>query len=214
MDVQSGQAAGGLVPSNAFVERRHASTAHAVFVVVPWRRFFVIDGLGEPMSADFAMAASALRATLGECERVLRRERLLGPSQRAVAETIWWPPSDAGVGEIPDKLLDRADWHWRQLLEIPESATDVHVAHAMDPGRDEATVGMGLVRQLAFTEGPVAQWLHIGDPNGERTSVRRLFEAIAEAGYQPVGPLHVLALVDPGTVPRDRGRSIFRQPIA
>ena len=53
MDPQVGQAIGGLVPSTAFVERRHASTDHAVFVVVPWRRFFAIDGVGGPMSADY-----------------------------------------------------------------------------------------------------------------------------------------------------------------
>lgn len=205
VDPQAGQAIGGSVPSTAFVERRHASTDHAVFVVVPPRRFFAIDGVGGPMSADFDVAGSALRATLADCERLIRRERFPGPTRRAVAETLWWPPADAAVRGMPDGFADRSRWHWRQLLEIPDAARDAHVAEAM---------GRGLVRELVFAEGAVAQWLHTGDPDGEATSVRRLFDAITEAGYRPLGSLHVLALVDPRSVPRGRARSILRQPIA
>ena len=207
MDPQLGQVIGGLVPSTAFVERRHASTDHAVFVVVPSRRFFAIDGVGGPMSADYDIAGSALRATLAECERRVRRERLAGPTRRVAAETLWWP-ARGGANGPPDGFVDRSEWHWRQLLEIPDEASDGQIADAIGSGRGSLT------RQLTFTEGPVAQWLHIGDSDGEVTSVRRLFGAIAEGGYRPVGPLHVLALVDPRSVPRDRARAIFRQPIA
>ena len=204
MDPHVGQVAGGLAPSTAFVERRHASTGHAVFVVVPSRRFIAIDGVGGPMSADYDIAGSVLRATLAECERLVRRERLAGPTRRVVAETLWWPAGDA----TPDGFADRSEWHWRQMLEIPDEASVGQIAKAIGSGRGSFT------RQLMFTEGPVAQWLHIGDSDGEVTSLRRLFGAIAEGGYRPVGPLHVLALVDPRSVPRDRARAIFRQPIA
>ena len=207
MDPQLGQVIGGLVPSTAFVERRHASTDHAVFVVVPSRRFFAIDGVGGPMSADYDIAGSALRATLAECERRVRRERLAGPTRRVAAETLWWP-ARGGANGPPDGFVDRSEWHWRQLLEIPDEASDGQIADAIESGRGSLT------REISFTEGPVAQWLHVGDSDGEVTSVRRLFGAIAEGGYRPVGPLHILALVDPRSVPRDRARAIFRQPIA
>lgn len=204
----SGRPTGEAVPSTAFVERRHASTDHAVFVVVPWRRFFAIDGVGDATSAEYEMAGSALRLTLDECERLLRKERFPGPMARAKVETLWWPPDHAIAGEIPARYVDRSRWHWRHLLEIPDAATEAQIAAAIDHDR------AGLARQVAFTEGPVAQWLHIGGPDGEATSVRRLFDAIAQAGYRPIGPLHVLALVDPRSVPRGRARSIVRQPIA
>jgi hypothetical protein len=208
MDSQPGQPAGGPVPSTAFVERRHASTDHAVFVVVPWRRFFAIDGIGDSLSAEFEMAASELSATLHECERLVRLERFHGSSLRAVAETLWWPPSEVNARRVPRGFADRSNWHWRQLLEIPDAATEAQIADALAIGRG------GLARQFAFAEGPVGQWLHTGGSDGETRSVRRLFDAIAEAGYRPSGPLHVLALADPRSVPQGRARAIFRQPIA
>ena len=208
MDPQVGHVIGGAVPSTAFVERRHASTDHAVFVVVPWRRFFAIDGVGGPRSTDYDIAGSVLRATLAECERLVRRERFAGPTRRVVAETLWWPAGGAPAEASPDGFANRSEWHWRQLLEIPDEANDAQIADAIGSDRGSLT------RQISFTEGPVAQWLHVGDPDGELTSVRRLFGAIAEGGYRPEGPLHVLALVDPRTVPHDRVRAIFRQPIA
>ena len=79
-----------------------------------------------------------------------------------------WPKRSGGrrptatPGDTPDGFADRSKWHWRQLLEIPDAASDAQVA-SRDPAlfRDG---GRGLVRELAFAEGPVAQWLHIGDP--------------------------------------------------
>ena len=145
MDPQVGQVIGGLVPSTAFVERRHASTDHAVFVVVPSRRFFAIDGVGGPMSADYDIAGSALRATLAECERRVRRERLAGPTRRVVAETLWWPAGGSATGP-PDGFVDRSEWHWRQLLEIPDEASDGQIADAIGSGRGSLTRQLDLHR--------------------------------------------------------------------
>ena len=58
-----------------FLELRHASTDHALFVVVPERRnFFAIDGVGEPDGSDFRLATSVLRIGIDLVLRRLRRE--------------------------------------------------------------------------------------------------------------------------------------------
>ena len=99
------------------------------------------------MSADYDIAGSALRATLAECERRVRRERLAGPTRRVAAETLWWP-ARGGANGPPDGFVDRSEWHWRQLLEIPDEASDGQIADAIGSGRGSLT------RQLDFTEGP------------------------------------------------------------
>jgi hypothetical protein len=197
-----------------FLELRHASTDHAIFVVVPERRFFAIEGVGEPGGAGFRLATSTLRAAIGI---LLGRRRLAGmgsPTTRAgVVECGWFPPQPLPPADLPAALSDRSKWHWRQMIELPARTTEAQGRAAIDEARRGAGRDRALIRPLTFTEGRAAQLLHIGPRSAEPVTVHRLFQAIEEAGLRPDGPLHVLLLADADVALPGVGRSILRQPV-
>jgi hypothetical protein len=199
-------------PSTAFVELRHASTDHPIFVVVPERRLLAIDGVGKPRAADFHAAAAVLADVHRAVRTRLPRDRQ-ATAPTPVQESIWWPLGETSTTEIADAFDGDSAWHWRQMIELQRSATDEQVLAAIDDVRRAAGRPVPLIRPVSFVEGLVGQLLHVGGQETLVTSVRRLFEGITAAGHRPSGGLHILVLADPDRVPPGRGRMIIRQPI-
>ena len=83
------------LPSDRF-ELRHAATDRATIVVVPERRMFAIDGLGDPRLPAFVLASESLRAVEERLRAHVQKAtgRKIAP---AVLECAWWthpePPS-------------------------------------------------------------------------------------------------------------------------
>ncbi len=203
-----------LPTASSFLELRHASTDHAIFVVVPERTFFAIDGAGNPGASDFRLAASALRTAVQILMRRLKQDGIPTPTRPGVVESAWWPSHPLSPEDVPDAFADRSTWRWRQLIELPSGATEAKALEAIDIGRRGAGRDLALVRRMVFTEGSAAQLLHVGVRQDEPASVRRLYAEIAAAGLRPEGLLHVLQLADPDAAPRGLGRAILRQPVA
>jgi hypothetical protein len=199
--------------ASRFLELRHASTDHAIFVVVPERSLLAIDGVGEPGASDFRLATTALRTVVDILLRRLRRAGIATATRAGVMECAWWPPQALPPAELPVAFEDRSRWHWRQLVELPAYATEDHVLAAIDEARRGAGQDLALVRGLVLAEGRAAQLLHIGPPSSEAITLRKLFQEIADAGLQPEGRLHTLTLADPEVSRQGLGRTILRQPV-
>jgi len=200
--------------ASSFLELRHASTDHAIFVVVPERTFFAIDGIGEPGASDFRLATSALRTAIDILLRRLRQAGIDTSTRAGVVECAWWPPRPLPPAELPAAFGDRSRWHWRQMIELPARATEARALAAIEEARRGAGRDLALVRRLSLTEGRAAQLLHVGPQSAEPVTVHKLFQAIGEAGLQPDGRLHTLSLSDPDVAVHGRRRMILRQPVA
>jgi hypothetical protein len=194
------------------LELRHASTEHPLVVVVPARRFLVIDGAGYPGAADFRFATSVLR-TVDELLRArLRRDRF-ADSPRAVIEIVWKIEPSWSIDEIVAAFTERVPRPWRQMLELPRASTEAVVTEAIDEARRQGGRDVPLVRLVEFAEGRVAQILYHGPAADEAGSIEKLYRHVVESGLRPRGDLHQLVLADPDRVPAERARSIFRLPI-
>lgn len=191
-------------PSTA-LELGHASTARPVMVVVPDRRFLVIHGAGPRKAADFQVATSVLRTVANLIHTTLPRER------RQVLEVCWALDPGLTVDEVVEALGGPVR-RWRQMIELPSSVTDVDAIASIDVARRLGGREIPLVRPIHLAEGPAAQILHVWT-DAEAVSVRKLYEAVAEAGLRPSGDLHEIVVADPLTVGATRGRSIFRLPV-
>jgi hypothetical protein len=198
-------------PSSS-LELRHAATDHAIFVVVPERRFLAIGGVGGPTGADFAFAASALRLTSELLGRRLRREGLPVPVRVAAVECLWAPPEPLAPAGVPAAFGDRSRWTWRQAIALPDGTSAADIDAAIDEGRQRAGRDVALIRELVLVEGLAGQVLHAGSEDTERDAVATLYAAIAEEGLAPTGWLHTIALSPGGGGPVDRRRVLIRQP--
>lgn len=198
--------------ASALLELRHASTDRANVVVVPERRLFAIDGVGGPHAADFRLASDVLRAAAENLRIVLRRDRGID-THVGVIEVAWWIHPEPTPSEMVEAFRDRAKWHWQQMIEVPERASDADADAAIDRTREQAGREIPLLRVIHFTEGRAAQILHVAGPADESDSIARLYDAVAALGLSVRGHLHQIVVADPDRVPEGRGRSIFRLPI-
>ena len=199
------------LPSDRF-ELRHAATDRATFVVVPERRMFAIDGLGDPRLAAFVLASESLRAV---DERVRARvQKATGRRVDAAAlECAWWTHPEPPSQDLATSFADRSTWHWQQMIEIPSEATDEDAQRSIDETRAAFDRPLPLVRIIQFAEGRSAQILHVGGPADEHRSVVALYDAVAREGLHPHGHLHEIRLADYERVPDGRARAILRLPI-
>jgi hypothetical protein len=199
------------LPSDRF-ELRHAATDRPTIVVVPERRMYAIDGLGDPRLAAFVLASDTLRAT---------EERVRGRVQRsngrklpaADLECAWWTHPEPPSQDLASSFADRSTWHWQQMIEIPPDATDEDAQASIDETRAGFNRPVPLVRVIRFAEGRSAQILHVGGPADEHRSVMALYDAVAGEGLHPHGHLHEIRLADYERVPDGRARAILRLPI-
>jgi hypothetical protein len=194
------------------IELRHAATDRATIVVVPERRMFAIDGLGDPRTTGFVLASDTLRAT----DEVLRArvQREYGHKvARGILECAWWTHPEPPGEDLAESFADRSTWHWQQMLEIPSEASDEDAQVAIEESRTNAGPSSPAVRLIQFAEGRAAQILHVGGPATEYRSVVALYDAVNSAGLRPHGHLHEIRLSDYERVPGHRARSILRLPI-
>ena len=199
------------LPSDSF-ELRHAASDRATIVVVPERRMFAIDGLGDPRMAAFVLASETLRLT----EERLRQRVQHGSGRKATAavlECAWWTHPEPPSQDLASSFADRSAWHWQQMIEIPPDASDEDAQASIDEARANSGQPVPPVRLIRFAEGRSAQILHVGGPAEAHRSVAALYDAVAREGLHPHGHLHEIRLADYERVPEGRARAILRLPI-
>jgi len=199
------------LPSDRF-ELHHAATDRATIVVVPERRMFAIDGLGDPRAAAFVVASQTLRTT-AELLRARVHQRTGHKASPPDLECAWWTHPEPPSQDLASSFVDRSTWHWQQMIEIDPEATDDEAAAAIEEAQRQTGHAVPSVRMIRFAEGRSAQILHVGGPATEHRSVRALHEAVAGAGLRPHGHLHEIRLADYERVPGERARAILRLPI-
>lgn len=198
------------------IDLRHAATDRATFVVVGPRRFFAIDGIGPPTSADFRFALEPLRK-VSDLLRSRLFSRLTEAERRdvraAVPECLWWRADLATPADLLEAVDDRSRWQWRQMMELPARATDAEAEESMTRAAAEAGRSQPLVRVVGTTEGRAAQILHRGGSGTIGPSLGRLYAAVAAEGSTPGPTIHELRLGDERLVPAERAHLILRVPL-
>jgi hypothetical protein len=195
-------------PTSRF-ELRHASTARPLLVSVPERRLLAINGAGSRDAADFRYASDVLRTVAGILLVSLPSRSASG--YRPVLEVCWSMPPVCSADEAIGALEQPVRW-WRQMIELPGSATEALALAAIDTARRLGGREIPLVRLTHLLEGPAAQVLQLAsEPAG--LAVRQLYDFVIDSGLRPAGDLHELVVCDPAVTGRIRGRSILRVPV-
>jgi len=181
------------------------------FLSIPEHRFVMIDGSGPPGEEAFQARMPGVYGMAYGLHFALKRRGVAG--KVGPLEGRWW--SVEGVRDLDGILGDeRAGWRWTLMIVLPEEATEEELEEHLVGARTKVDPGIApSLRIERFTEGDVAQILHLGPYADERPSIDRLHEGIATAGFRPRGRHHELYLGDPRRSAPDRLRTILRQPI-
>lgn len=183
----------------------YLASTQPTIVEVPELAYLMIDGIGEPGSADFDRALKAIYGIAYGIRFALKP---------AITYSIMPLQARWGTTEA-DAKAPRGTWQWTLMILQPNLVTPDDLELAIGKVRknqpDTAASGVRLER---FAEGRCAQILHVGPYGDETETIRRLLSFVDEAGYEPSGRHHEIYLSDPDRTPPERLRTIIRYPIA
>ncbi len=179
-------------------------------VEIPARQFLMIDGAGDPNTAEeyrhaieaLYPLAYALRAALKQASGVAYVVMPL--------EGLWW------AEDMQDfSAADKSNWLWTSMIGLPEAVTSSMIEETLPRVTKEKNLVAGeRVRVAQFNEGTAAQILHIGPYAAEEPTIAALHQFIADNGYQLSGKHHEIYLSDPRKTDPAKLRTIIRQPFS
>jgi len=178
---------------------------------VPDLRYLMVDGHGDPnTSPAFAEAVGALYPVAYALKFASKREGrdyVVPP-----LEGLWWADDMAAFTGARDK----GRWDWTMLLLVPEGvgAELVDAAVAQVGAKKERPARLDDVRFETLSEGRCVQTLHVGSFDDEASLLAQMHdEFIPGSGLRMTGRHHEVYLSDFRRVPREKQRTILRQPV-
>ena len=190
-------------------ELYNPSAKECSLVDVPELSFLMIDGAGDPNTADeYRDALEALYAMSYTLQFFSKIELDLDYVVMAL-EGLWWADDMESFTEG-----DKASWQWTALMMQPDHLTEAHVEAAREEvRRKKDPVALDLMRFERFTEGLSVQIMHIGPYAEEAPTIARLHEFAADSGYDLRDKHHEIYLGDPRRTAPEKLRTIIRQPV-
>jgi hypothetical protein len=185
-------------------------------LVIPMRRYLMIDGTDVPGGPAFRNAIGSLYPVAYTLHFALKRRGVAAPV--GALEGLFWehepgPIDPAAFGSVPAGAVP---WSWRLLLPVPRDALESEIVAAFESlaRKPQPPPALEQVRCETWEEGPVAQILHVGSYAAEPPTIARLHDEIRALGLRPVGCHHEIYVSDPGRTKPERLKTLVRQPVA
>lgn len=173
-------------------------------------QFLMIDGIGDPDDPAYGRAVQALFAT----SYTLKFQFKKGAKQIDYAvmplEGLWWADDMANFSSD----LNRDNWQWTMMMRQPDFVTQGDIETALQAvAKKKDPPDTSAIRFETFTEGPVAQIMHIGPFSEEGPTVERLHGEILAQGKSLLGKHHEVYLSDIRRADPQKWKTILRQPV-
>lgn len=179
------------------------------FVEVPQMQYLMIDGHGDPNTAqayqDALQTLYPVAYKLKFSSKQAGRDYVVPP-----LEGLWW----AERMDSFTSARDKSQWDWTMMLMVPDWLGPEDVAKALGTAQNSADLPAGdKIRFGCLSEGSCVQVLHIGSYDDEAPVLARMHEFINEQGMDLSGKHHEIYLSDPRRVQPEKLRTILRQPV-
>jgi hypothetical protein len=186
------------------------STKEFAVVDVPAMKFLMVDGHGDPNTAqEYQDALEALYAVAYKIKFLSKKEAgrdyVVPP-----LEGLWW----AEDMETFTTTREKSAWDWTMMIMQPEWITQTMFQAALDQVRRKKLPSLAKLRLETYTEGLSVQIMHRGSFDDEGPILHRMHhEFIPENGYEMSGKHHEIYLSDPRRVAPEKMRTVLRQPV-
>jgi len=179
-------------------------------VDVPSMRFLMVDGQGDPNSAESYREAVEAVYAVSYVLKFASKKELDKDYVVAPLEGLWSAPDPSAF-----ELRAKDEWQWTVLIMQPSwiSAEMVDFAFGAAEAKKDLPA-LSLLRLEDFAEGQSAQILHIGSYDDEAPTLRRLHTEFMPAhGLTFNGRHHEIYLSDPRKTEAANLKTILRQPV-
>ena len=172
--------------------------------------FLMIDGQGDPnISQEYSDAIETLYAVSYALKFTIKKGELEIDYGVMPLEGLWWV-DDMSQFSIDDKT----DWKWTAMIMQPEYVTkELFLDACKQVEKKKNPVALSKIRFELFSEGQVAQTMHLGPFSEEGPTVERVHAFILENKSSPVGKHHEIYLSDIRKAAPEKWKTIIRQPI-
>jgi hypothetical protein len=186
------------------------SAKEVVIVDVPAMQFLMIDGIGDPNTAqDYQEALEALYGIAYTLKFLVKKEQAIDYPVMA-PEGLWWTPD---MREF--SLEHKEAWRWTMMIMQPEVVTVAYFERALEQvRRKKESSALAKLRLEPFHEGLAAQIMHLGPYATEASTIARLHAFIREQGCTFDGRVqkhHEIYLSDPRRAAPEKIRTVIRQ---
>jgi len=181
----------------------------AVIVDVPKMNFLMVDGQGDPNTAqEYRDAIEALYAVSYTLKFMIKK----GEEVDYVVMPLegLWRAEDMTKFNMGNKDA----WEWTSMIMQPPYVTQELVQKALKQVEERRNLpALSKMRFGSFHEGLSVQIMHIGPYSAEGPTIERLHNFIREKGYGLRGKHHEIYLSDPRRSKPGKLKTIIRQPI-
>ena len=176
---------------------------------IPKMNFLMIDGTGDPnTSLAYKEAIEALFTLSYTLKFIIKKGEQEIDYGVMPLEGLWWVDDKSKFD--PNK---KEDWKWTALIMQPAVVTGELVTRAIEEVRKKKNPkALSKIRFETFTEGKVAQTLHIGPFSKEGPTIKKVHDFIIDNGYKLSGKHHEIYLSDIRRAAPEKWKTIIRQP--
>ena len=179
-----------------------------VFVDVPAMTFVMVDGQGDPNTADsYRTAVEWLYGTsyaMKFASKDLGQDYFVPP-----LEGLWWADDPADF-----VARNKANWHWTMMIMVPDFITRAMFDAAMEKTAEKLGGAPATLRLERYDEGRSLQIMHLGSYDEEGPALEHLDEVEMPARMLVQNGLHhEIYLNDPRKTAPAKLKTILRQSV-
>lgn len=183
-------------------------TREVVVVDVPALNFLMLDGQGDPNTAQEYKDAVETVYTVAYTTKFLLKKAAAIDYPVMPLEGLWWTDV-AGGRDAP-----REHWRWTLMLMQPECVTGEWFATACQQAQRKKNLpALEKLRLERFHEGKAAQIMHIGPFANEGATLEKIEQFFLAQGYTFRGKHHEIYLSDWRRTAPEKLRTVLRHPI-
>jgi len=188
------------------------STKEVSLVDVPEMNFVMIDGSGDPNTAqEYQEAIEVLYSISYAIKFMIKKNQEIDYGVMPL-EGLWW------TDDMSQFSIDNKDiWKWTAMIMQPEFVTPVLFQDAcLQVERKKKKLKISKTRFQSIHEGKSAQIMHIGPFSDEGPTIQKIHSFVKEQGYTFDGLLqkhHEIYLNDFRKTAPDKMKTIIRQSV-
>lgn len=180
-------------------------------IKIPEMTFFMVDGTGDPNTADEYKDAVQILYNISYAlkMKVIKKET---PSKDYVVpplEGLWYIPN------MEEWSMEEKDkWQWTMMIRIPDFIKESQIKKAMKILKETKNPkSFSKLRFEQYDEGTCVQIMYVGPYDEEPPTIKKIHRFAEKNGYDLNGHHHEIYLSDPRRIEPERLKTILRQPI-
>ena len=186
------------------------SSKEVLIIDVPEMNFLMIDGVGNPNTAqEYKDAVEALYAVSYALKFMVKKGELGIDYGVMPLEGLWWADDMTQLG------VDNKDiWKWTSMIMQPEYVTKGIFCRAIEQVKMRKQLpALPKLRFESFHEGLAIQIMHLGPYSDEGPTIEKLHNFIRVQGHELRGKHHEIYLNDPQRSAPEKMKTVIRQPV-